>query len=324
MSSNLNTLPRSGSIRRSTSTALSRLGVSAALGGVLLATVSLVNAVVAATEVAAGNEAAVAALVAWSFGVATAALATTKLGVAIVLWGIVGRIRARVETMTSVLPRLINPSQESVPAGGTHVRTPFGPADVTRHPPTELAIHRASRLLWAPMLGMGAMAVYAGLVLSVIQSSTVATDATAARALGAWVQGIQFLGEGMLLGGISFLLGTILAGLRGGGAEVQAHLERPVHTLQMPLTAKLFIGLMALGVIVEMAQFGLYAYASTLAGDPSFAILATWLGPLREFGLGLLLSGIVLALATIARVLGFQFHRVTGLIGRPASNEVTS
>lgn len=205
------------------------------------------------------------------------------------------------------------------------IRTPFGAATVSSEPPPELLIHRASRLLWAPMIAMGAMAVYGGLVLSVIQSGTVATDPVAARGLGAWVQGVQFLGEGLLLGGISFLLGTILARLRAGGAEVQARLGRAVHTLRMPLTAKLFIGLMALGMMVEMAQFGLYAYASTLAADPSFAALSAWLGPLREFGLGLLLSGIVLALATIARVLGFQFHRVTGLINRaPNSNEVKS
>ncbi len=37
----------------------------------------------------------------------------------------------------------------------------------------------------------------------------------------AWVQGLQFLGEGFALAGISFLLARILAALRSGGGEVQ-------------------------------------------------------------------------------------------------------
>ncbi len=325
MSTNLTTLSRTRSLPRQGGAGLARLGVAVAVGGVMLAMVSLINSLIAGSEVAAGNDAAVPAMLAWGFGVATAAFATAKLGVAVVLWGIVGRVRARVEAMSEALPRLVTPSREDAAASSGVIRTPFGAATVSSEAPPELLVHRASRLLWAPMVAMGVMAVYAGLVLSVLQSGSMASDAIAGRALGAWVQGVQFLGEGLLLGGISFLLGTILASLRGGGAEVQARLGQAVHTLRMPLTAKLFIGLMALGMMVEMAQFGLYAYAATLAADPSFATLSAWLGPLREFGLGLLLSGIVLALATIARVLGFQFHRVTGLIGRaPHSNEVKS
>jgi hypothetical protein len=46
------------------------------------------------------------------------------------------------------------------------------------------------------------------------------------------------------------------------------------------------------------------------------AVASTFLGPLREFGLGLLLSGIVLALATIARALDFQASRIVSIITR--------
>ena len=84
----------------------------------------------------------------------------------------------------------------------------------------------------------------------------------------------------------------------------------------MPTTAKLFIGLMVMGMMVSMLQIVLYIYVATLDADQLQTINAwhAWLGPLREAGLGLLLSGIVLALATIANVLGFQFHRVRELI----------
>jgi hypothetical protein len=41
---------------------------------------------------------------------------------------------------------------------------------------------------------------------------------------------------------------------------------------------------------------------------------SSWLGPFREFGLGLLLAGIILALATIATALGFQFSRIRDIV----------
>ncbi len=65
----------------------------------------------------------------------------------------------------------------------------------------------------------GPLFVVAGLVLSII--NTGADDPDMRQALSAWTHGTQFLGEAMRLAGISFLLGTILAGLREGGGEVQ-------------------------------------------------------------------------------------------------------
>jgi hypothetical protein len=146
-------------------------------------------------------------------------------------------------------------------------------------------------------------------VLSLIQSGT--SDPEDFRDLRAWVQGTQFLGEGMLLGGISFLLGTILAAIREGGGEVQESLGIPVQTLRMPLSAKVFVALMATGMMIMMAQFVLYI-VTTGVDDP--APWFAWLGPLRELGLGLLLAGIVLALYTIGTVLGFQFHRIRSIV----------
>ena len=74
----------------------------------------------------------------------------------------------------------------------------------------------------------------AGLIVSLVrQGETAGTDIF--RQQGAWAQGLQFLGEGLLLSGISFLLGTILYGLRAGGGEVQHRLGLPVHTLKMPV-----------------------------------------------------------------------------------------
>jgi len=48
---------------------------------------------------------------------------------------------------------------------------------------------------------------------------------------------------GLLLAGISLLLGTILASIRTGGGEVQQSLGLTVKTLRMPSTAKACVGL---------------------------------------------------------------------------------
>jgi len=253
----------------------------------------------------------VSALEGLGFGIAVAALGTAKTGIAFVLWGIVRRIWVRVASLKSSLPELCDVRTDHPPVLGV-LRTPFGRADATGSAPSPLLIHRMARTMWAPMLGMGVMALYAGLVLAILGAGS--TDPAQARALRAWAQGTQFLGEGLLLSAISFFLGAILGAIRAGGGEVQERLGVSVHTLRMPATAKIFVTLMVLGLMVELAQFGLYGYAASLADTRTFATFATWLGPFREFGLGLLLSGIVFALATIAKALDFQFARVTDLI----------
>jgi hypothetical protein len=161
------------------------------------------------------------------------------------------------------------------------------------------------------MLAMGVMAIAAGFVISLAQTNSEGSDALS---LSAWAQGSLFLGEGFLLSGISFLLGTILGVLRAGGGRVQEASGVTVRTPEMPVTAKLFLGLMMVGLMVEIGQFVAYGIVSTLDTPSTVTTAFAWLGPVREAGLGLLLSGIVLALATIAKVLGFQFWRLQHII----------
>jgi hypothetical protein len=169
-----------------------------------------------------------------------------------------------------------------------------------------------ARTMWFPMLAMGYMLVVVGFVLSLVWAGKV--DDGTQQAAQAWTQGVQFLGEGLLLAGISFLLGSILAALRESGGRVQESLGLPVRTLKMPKTAKLFVGFMALGLMVSMVQLVLYAVAAAVGDPQSFAAWSAWLGPFREVGLGLLLAGVVLALVTIGNVLAFQFARVREII----------
>ena len=117
----------------------------------------------------------------------------------------------------------------------------------------------------------------------------------------------------MLLGGIAFLLGSILAALRAGGGRVQESLGLTVKTLKMPTSAKAFVGLMMVGVMLGIAQFALYVFVATDASNNPGAWFA-WLGPLRELSLGLILASIVLALYTIGTALSFQFGRIKEIV----------
>jgi len=290
------------------------IGLSLAAVGLALATISLVNSIVAGDLARQGVSAdQVGSLGAWSFGLTTAAFATVKLAIGLILLGIVRHIWVRVESVKASLPTLLRSSaSDAAPLG--EFESAFGPATATTTAPKPLLIHRLAGLMWAPMLAMGVMLVYAGLLLSFAAAGNVTADPALSSSQRAWVQGVQFLGEGLLLSGVSFLLGTILGAIRAGGGEVQESLGLTVKTLRMPTTAKVFVGLMMLGLMVEIAQFAGYAYIATVPGTADYATFSTWLGPLRELGLGALLSGIVLALATIARALGFQFARITQII----------
>jgi hypothetical protein len=291
-----------------------RIGLLLAAAGLAVAAISLIVSVFAGEVARQGASAMqVGALGVWSFGLATAAFATVKLAIGLILLGIVRHIWMRVESVKAALPKLIRGHADGAFPLGEY-ESEFGPAAATAAPPKPLLIHRIAGWMWAPMLAMGGMLVYAGLLLSFAAAGNVSAAPALAQSQLAWVQGIQFLGEGLLLAGISFLLATILGAIRAGGGEVQESLGLTVRNLRMPTTAKLFVALMMAGLMIEIAQFVGYAYIATVPGTATYASLAAWLGPLREFGLGLLLSGIVLALATIARALAFQFARISQII----------
>jgi len=308
--------PADGSAKIASAT-LRKAGLGLAFVGLGAAAIAFAGSLSAAQIVADGGSAAdVATIGLWTFGLTTAAFGTAKLGIASILLAIVRRIRARVESVKFALPQLMAHAATGEPRSSGDFDSTHGPAVASERAPEPLPIHRMARLMWAPMLAMGAMAVYGGFLLSLVAAGNVATDPALAASQRAWVQGLQFLGEGLILAGISFLLGTILGAIRSGGGEVQESLGLTVHTLRMPTTAKLFVGLMIAGLMIEIAQFVGYVIVAGLSDATQIASASAWLGPLREAGLGFLLSGIVLALATIARALDFQSARIVQIITR--------
>lgn len=279
------------------------LGFLLALAGLMVTAIAAIVLWVAAADVE--NAETLARLKAVGFGLNTTGFALVKVAIAVILVGILVRLWIRVDSMKAALPTLKADAETTAPRGD--IDTGFGKATETRDVPAPLPIHRMARTLWFPMLGMGAMAVLAGLIASFVWTGDPSSVAAAA-----WTQGLQFLGEAFILAGIAFLLGSILASLREGGGEVQQALGLPVQTLRMPTTAKLFIGLMAVGLMAGILQFVLYGVVAAGVDNPPawFA----WLGPFREFSLAMILSGIVLALVTIGNVLGFQFDRIRSII----------
>jgi len=291
------------------------LGLAAiATGAAMIAFIGSWSAAQIVADGGSGTD--VATLAIWTFGLTTLAFGTTKLGIASILLAIRRRVLARVESVKFALPQLM---PQTATGGGRALGeydSDFGPAVATQRAPAPLPIHQLAGLMWLPMLAMAAMALFVGFILALVAAGNVATDPQLAVSHRAWVQGLQFLGEGFALAGISFLLARILAALRSGGGEVQQGLGLTVETLRMPVTAKAFVVLMMAGLMVEIVQFIAYAVVAGLTDPTQIVVAFSWLGPLREFGLGLLLSGIVLALATIARALDFQTARIVQIITR--------
>ncbi len=286
------------------------IGIGIGAFGVVIGMIVLGLALTAANDLSAGGDSA-GRLLAIGFGLNTLALGTLKFGIAVVLVGILVRLWLRIDSV-KVAVAALRPQEHGDGGPLGDVETLYGPATVTNSPPATLPIHRMARTMWFPMVVMGPMLLIAGVVTSVVWSNNIGT--TTGVAASAWTQGLQFLGEGFVLAGISFLLGSILGALREGGGQVQAALGLNVTTLKMPTTAKAFVALMAAGLMTEMVQFGLYLYTLTFDTAAQIAPWWAWLGPLRELGLALLLAGIVLALATIANVLGFQFSRIRSIV----------
>lgn len=167
-----------------------------------------------------------------------------------------------------------------------------------------------ARRMYLPMAAMGLMAVVAGIVVGVIQAT--ADTPLRVSQLAVWNPGLLFLGVGLLLSAVTFLLATILGELRDGGAAVQTALGEKALILRRPWTGYLFPAVMMMGLMLLMVDLVIgFVQAAKLDSDPGGAAdIGAWLGPLRFAGVALILTGVTLALATIVRALRFQADRV--------------
>lgn len=182
------------------------------------------------------------------------------------------------------------------------------------------SIQKLGRALALPMFLMGLMGIAAGLGLGIARASEISDGGAAdtIETLRHVQQGATFIGLALLLAGISFAIARILGRFRADGGYVQESAGRRVLTLERPLTAWAFLGLMMMGMMVVLAAAVIHfifaadvesTRASLAESADRFAVLAG----VERLGIGMYLASIALGLATIIQVLRFQARRVRQL-----------
>ena len=175
--------------------------------------------------------------------------------------------------------------------------------------------------LWGPMFALAIMAFPVALILSWVRAATIA-DATGvpdledAAQLGHLVGGFGFLGFLGVFSAISFAIARILGRFRKGGGEIQESVGNDVHTLKMPVTAKIFIIFMMMGMMALAGSVVGHFVAAAGVGSWSLESVARWaevLDGIKRIGVAMYLFGIAFGLGTIITVLRFQTHRVAQL-----------
>ena len=210
--------------------------------------------------------------------------------------------------------------------------------------------------MWVPMVVMGLMILMISLIVGFVMSgyassyfenskevrdaatrgSDIALEQARIHSIMSWLPGFKFFGLGLMLGGITLLLATILGNLRVAGGKVQRALGADQIVIKKPMTGVLFPILMMMGMMILMVTLGISIWLGTLshdywnhsiatvlnpaaAGSDTLADLGVinavkaWLVPLKFVGMAVMFSGIALALVTIVSVLRFQASRLVEL-----------
>jgi hypothetical protein len=176
------------------------------------------------------------------------------------------------------------------------------------------------RRLWGPMWVMAIMAFPIALILGIVRSNAISNGEaeTTIAALGHTTTGVMFIGFTAVFAAISFAIARILGEFRKGGGEVQELVSSEVRTLKMPLTARILILGMAMGMmtllvasIIHLVVAGQVASGATSLADAETAAIT--LEAVRRLGVAVYLVAITFGLATITRVLRFQAIRLREL-----------
>lgn len=172
-------------------------------------------------------------------------------------------------------------------------------------------------LLWRPMFAMALMGFVVAFALAVIRADMISSgdDPTQIAAYGHYVTAAMFFGFAAVFSAISFAIATILGQFRVGGGSVQEAAQETVKTLKMPTTAKAFIVLMAMGMMIILAAVVAHVVVGQAITDGSWTALKVeqwtiWLEAARRIGVVIYLFAITLGLITIATVIPYQTFRI--------------
>lgn len=158
-----------------------------------------------------------------------------------------------------------------------------------------------------------------------------------------WVPSLKFLGQGIMLGAITMALGVIATTLRSLGMDIMSKWPAAMRPgiPAKPRAAKMFPMVMMMGWMVlligviwafalngTVTSYWAHSIANELnpaqAGSALLNQLATiqaslpWLATLRFLGMGLLLTGITVALTVIIRTLQMQNKVLAGFVQKNA------
>ena len=203
----------------------------------------------------------------------------------------------------------------------TALSTEFATETTTSAPEANLP-QKAGRRLWGPMFLMALVGFAVGLILAIVRANEISTggDADTIAGLGQLVPGFMFLGFASVFAAISFAIARILGAFREGGGRVQEAVGVKVKTLQMPTTAKVFIVLMAMAMMLILAAVVLHwilggailgGSASALANSQEYGV---YLEAARRFGAALYLFAIAFGLASIIQVIRYQSIRIREVV----------
>jgi hypothetical protein len=175
---------------------------------------------------------------------------------------------------------------------------------------------RAGRALWAPAFTMSLVGFIAGMTIAIVKAVAIADgDAVLAASLNNYGIAAMFFGFTMVFTGISFAIARILGEFRVGGGRTQEAAGSGVKTLKMPVTAKAFIGLMAMAMMILMAAVIAHVVVGFQINAETLSLVDAeqwdlWLEAARRFAVQLYLFAIALGLATIIYVIRFQSIRI--------------
>ena len=196
--------------------------------------------------------------------------------------------------------------------------------DTTAKAPDRIMPQKVGSALWAPMFAMSLLGFAVGFILAIVKANLIATggDPLDIAAVSQYQSAAMFFGFASVFAAISFAIAKILGEFRVGGGSVQEAARSDVKTLKMPTTAKVFIGLMAMAMMIILAAVVLHVVAGvTIAGGGVSALdieqWTIWLEAARRFGVVLYLFAILLGLASIIKVIRFQSIRIRQVAETP-------
>jgi hypothetical protein len=195
--------------------------------------------------------------------------------------------------------------------------------ETTTKAPDKILPQKAGTKLWKPMFVMALMGFAVGMILAIVRSNLISSgdDPLQVAVLGQYIPAAMFFGFAAVFAAISFAIAKILGEFRVGGGSVQEAVGGDVKTLKMPSTAKAFIILMAMAMMIILAAVVLHVVAGVNIGAGSWSEVQAeqwtiWLEAARRFGTILYLFAIMLGLVTIAKVIRYQTFRIRQVADR--------